>query len=163
MRSRTLTAGAGALVLFAASLVEAHKNVHSHVEVLHRRHRAHRDLFAPLGESREEEIEIRSAPPENFSEAVIEKRGGQCQFPTDAGLVAVTPGSQNGGWAMSPNQPCLPGKYCPYACPPGQVSMQWNPAATSYSFPISMVCVCLASSQHSLTSPGRWSILRREW
>lgn len=34
---------------------------------------------------------------------------GQCQFPTDAGLVAVTPGDQNAGWAMSPDQPCKPG------------------------------------------------------
>lgn len=69
----------------------------------------------------------------------VEKRGGQCQFPTDAGLVSVTPDKQNAGWAMSPNQPCLPGNYCPYACPPGQVSMQWDPKATSYSYPMSMV------------------------
>lgn len=69
----------------------------------------------------------------------LEKRGGQCQFPTDAGLVAITPDQQNAGWAMSPNQPCLPGHYCPYACPPGQVSMQWDPKATSYTYPQSMV------------------------
>ena len=31
-----------------------------------------------------------------------------CQFPSDKGLVAVTPGAQNAGWAMSPDQPCLP-------------------------------------------------------
>lgn len=68
-----------------------------------------------------------------------EKKDGQCQFPTDAGLVAVTPTEQNAGWAMSPNQPCLPGHYCPYACPPGQVSMQWDPEATSYTYPLSMV------------------------
>ena len=47
------------------------------------------------------------------------KRQSRCQFPTDVGLVPVTPDQQNGGWAMSPNQPCLPGNYCPYACPPG--------------------------------------------
>lgn len=34
---------------------------------------------------------------------------GQCEFPTDAGLVAVTPDQQNAGWAMSPDQPCKPG------------------------------------------------------
>lgn len=68
----------------------------------------------------------------------IERRNGQCQFPTNVGLVAVTPSEQNGGWAMSPNQPCLPGHYCPYACPPGQVMMQWDPAATSYTYPLSM-------------------------
>ncbi|KAL3445325.1 hypothetical protein BJX65DRAFT_281525 [Aspergillus insuetus] len=69
---------------------------------------------------------------------VHEKRGGACAFPSDAGLVSVTPGSKNAGWAMSPDQPCEPGNYCPYACPPGQVSMQWDPDATSYSFPMSM-------------------------
>jgi hypothetical protein len=47
------------------------------------------------------------------------KRQSHCQFPTDVGLVAVTPSEQNAGWAMSPNQPCLPGNYCPFACPSG--------------------------------------------
>lgn len=70
--------------------------------------------------------------------APVVKRG-TCAFPTDAGLVAVTPDQQNSGWAMSPDQPCLPGSYCPYACPPGQVMNQWNPAATSYVYPLSMV------------------------
>ena len=50
------------------------------------------------------------------------KRQAQCQFPTDCGLVAVTPDQENAGWAMSPNQPCLPGNYCPFACPSGIVS-----------------------------------------
>ncbi|KAL4984824.1 hypothetical protein BDW68DRAFT_166258 [Aspergillus falconensis] len=66
------------------------------------------------------------------------KRGSSCTFPTDAGLVAVTPSEMNAGWAMSPDQSCEPGNYCPYACPPGQVSMQWDPDATSYSYPMSM-------------------------
>ncbi|OJK04691.1 hypothetical protein ASPACDRAFT_74267 [Aspergillus aculeatus ATCC 16872] len=66
------------------------------------------------------------------------KQTGSCQFPSDAGLVAVTPGELNGGWAMSPDQECTPGGYCPYACPPGQVSMQWDPEATSYTYPLSM-------------------------
>lgn len=64
---------------------------------------------------------------------------GECQFPTDKGLVSVTPGAQNAGWAMSPDQPCKPGMYCPYACPPGQLMAQWDPKATSYSYPESMV------------------------
>ncbi|PYH48318.1 SUN domain-containing protein [Aspergillus saccharolyticus JOP 1030-1] len=68
----------------------------------------------------------------------VAKRTGSCQFPSDAGLVAVTPDELNGGWAMSPDQECTPGGYCPYACPPGQVSMQWDPEATSYSYPLSM-------------------------
>jgi hypothetical protein len=73
----------------------------------------------------------------------IEKRGGQCQFPSDAGLVAVTPGSSNAGWAMSPDQPCQPGHYCPYACPSGQMMAQWDPDATSYTYPQSMVLNCV--------------------
>ncbi|KAI5797977.1 hypothetical protein DFH27DRAFT_96443 [Peziza echinospora] len=63
---------------------------------------------------------------------------GKCQFPSDAGLVPVTPNLQNAGWAMSPDQPCNPGMYCPYACPPGQLMAQWDPSATSYSYPGSM-------------------------
>ncbi|PYI11851.1 hypothetical protein BO78DRAFT_425728 [Aspergillus sclerotiicarbonarius CBS 121057] len=71
-------------------------------------------------------------------DAPVAKRGGSCQFPSGAGLIAVTPGELNGGWAMSPNQECKPGGYCPYACPAGQVSMQWDPEATSYTYPLSM-------------------------
>lgn len=70
---------------------------------------------------------------------VQQKRGGSCKLPSDAGLVAVTPGEMNAGWAMSPDQSCEPGNYCPYACPSGQMSMQWDPEATSYSYPMSMV------------------------
>ena len=163
MRPRTLTASAGALFLFAASLVEAkHHRVHSHLEVLHRRHQAHRALFS-TAESGESGIALRSAPLETPSEDTnIERRGGQCQFPTDAGLVAITPGSQNAGWAMSPNQPCLPGNYCPYACPPGQVSMQWDPSATSYTYPESMVSSemkTLETQTGELTNSEWWSVL----
>src|SRR2546421_694459 len=149
MPSRTFPAIAGALLLLIAALGEAsHGHLHSHLQELYRRHRAHRDLFS-TAESGESGIELRSAPLERPShDANLERRDGQCQFPTDDGLVAITPGSQNAGWAMSPDQPCLPGNYCPYACPPGQLSMQWDPAATSYTYPQSMVssgaavCAC---------------------
>ncbi|KAL9019380.1 MAG: hypothetical protein Q9185_003366 [Variospora sp. 1 TL-2023] len=73
----------------------------------------------------------------NGKKAAIGKRTGQCQFPEEAGLVAVA-GSSNGGWAMSPDECCEPGGFCPYACPPGELSMQWDPKATSYSYPQSM-------------------------
>ncbi|KAK9455477.1 hypothetical protein V1511DRAFT_497847 [Dipodascopsis uninucleata] len=63
------------------------------------------------------------------------KRTTTCAFPSDDGLVSVTPGSSNGGWAMSPDQSCTAGSWCPYACPPGQVSLQWDPSATSYTYP----------------------------
>ncbi|TGZ78137.1 hypothetical protein EX30DRAFT_310450 [Ascodesmis nigricans] len=68
----------------------------------------------------------------------LEKRSGQCQFPTDAGLIAVTPKGKNAGWAMSPDKPCKPGMYCPYACPSGELMAQWDPKATEYKYPDSM-------------------------
>ncbi|UPK97018.1 hypothetical protein LCI18_007953 [Fusarium solani-melongenae] len=72
------------------------------------------------------------------SPAPIVKRGGQCQFPTDdPNMVAVTPDEKNGGWAMSPDQECKPGSYCPFACKPGMVMNQWDPDST-YDYPASM-------------------------
>ena len=121
-------------VLLLASLVSAKHGVHEHLEALHRRHHEHAARSVP--ETAESGVEIRSATPET---AAPEKRGGQCAFPYSDGIVPVTPGSQNAGWAMSPNQPCIPGGYCPYACPPGEVMMQWDPSATTYSYPESMV------------------------
>lgn len=108
---------AAALVGLIALAEAAHSHGHSH------HHRSHNDT--------------------DEGDLLVQKRGGKCQFPTDAGLVAVTPDSDNAGWAMSPDQSCSPGSYCPYACPPGQVSLQWNPEATSYTYPISMVCILL--------------------
>ncbi|KAJ5987521.1 hypothetical protein N7451_011886 [Penicillium sp. IBT 35674x] len=104
-------ARAAALVALIASVEAAH---HGH---LHARHHEARTV------------------PESIT---LQKKSGQCQFPTDAGLVSITPNEENAGWAMSPNQPCKPGNYCPYACPAGQVSMQWDPEATSYTYPMSM-------------------------
>ncbi|KAH3363953.1 hypothetical protein KXW94_005993 [Aspergillus fumigatus] len=110
-----MISGASALLWFVAS-VEASKHAHRH-------------------QMRNEHSAVHSVAEVG---APLEKRGGKCQFPTDAGLVAVTPNMKNAGWAMSPDQACEPGNYCPYACPPGQVSMQWDPEATSYSYPKSM-------------------------
>ncbi|KYK59317.1 hypothetical protein DCS_00447 [Drechmeria coniospora] len=62
---------------------------------------------------------------------VVEKRGGgTCAFPTnDRNLHAVTTDAMNAGWAMSPDQPCKPGSYCPYACQSGMVMAQWQPGS----------------------------------
>ena len=86
----------------------------------------------------------------NTAGRALVKRTGQCQFPEDAGLVAVGGGS-NAGWAMSPDQCCEPGGYCPYACPPGQLSMQWDPKATSYTYPQSMVSISNLCPWRTLT------------
>lgn len=102
--------------------------------VVRRSHRHHSSAHVSRAE-RGHGIELK-----NFE---VEKRTNKCEFPTDAGLVPVTPNDANGGWAMSPDQCCEPGNYCPYACPPGQVMAQWDPDATAYSYPQSMVCVVL--------------------
>ena len=129
---RFFEAGAtiGAVLLLQASLVCA-KHGHSHLDALERRHRHHIRDSIGAKEQPQQELELRAEE--------IQKRDGQCQFPTDAGLVAVTPESSNAGWAMSPDQKCLPGNYCPYACPSGQMMAQWDPSATSYSYPKSQV------------------------
>ncbi|MCJ1479763.1 hypothetical protein MMC13_008449 [Lambiella insularis] len=104
------------------------KHNHAHLNQLDLKHRHH------IREAQTSKVEDGGA----LDLREVSRRGGSCQFPTSAGLVAVTPGSQNAGWAMSPNQPCTPGMYCPYACPPGQVMNQWDPKATSYTYPASM-------------------------
>ena len=141
MRKRTITSSASALLLLLASVASAkHNGIHEHLEILHKRHRATREVIPRSTiEDGEQGVEIRGIPETSTTESDLEKRDGQCAFPADAGLVSVTPVSQNRGWAMSPNQPCQPGSYCPYACPPGQVSAQWDPSATTYSYPKSMV------------------------
>ncbi|KAM9927837.1 hypothetical protein OXX59_002266 [Metschnikowia pulcherrima] len=61
------------------------------------------------------------------------KRSNTCSIPTNAGLVQITPKSSNAGWALSPDQQCTAGSYCPYACPPGQLMNQWDSQATAYT------------------------------
>ncbi|GMM36533.1 hypothetical protein DASC09_038580 [Saccharomycopsis crataegensis] len=73
-----------------------------------------------------------------FDEAVeVSKRssGNDCEFPTDLGLVAVNEKGTGGGWAIAMDQTCKAGSWCPYACPPGYLSAQWDPEATSYTYP----------------------------
>ena len=108
-----------------SSLANA-KHGNAHLNALERRHQHHRHEHSSRAE-----LGLPAAP--------VEKRTNQCEFPSDAGLVAVTPNDQNGGWAMSPDQCCTADMYCPYACPPGQVMAQWDPDATAYSYPQSMV------------------------
>ena len=117
---------------FQTSLVCA-KHSHQHLDTLERRHQHHRR------DAHTSRAEVGHVVKLGSSEAPLERRGGSCQFPSNAGLVAITPNQQNAGWAMSPNQPCEPGNYCPYACPSGQMMAQWNPQATSYTYPQSMV------------------------
>ncbi|KFG79183.1 putative SUN domain protein (Adg3) [Metarhizium anisopliae] len=92
----------------------------------HRMHQAYQRLAHPHGH-------VHSRAESN----VLVKRG-TCAFPTDdPNLVAVTPDQKNAGWAMSPDQECKPGSYCPIACKPGMVMNQWDPDST-YTYPASM-------------------------
>lgn len=91
------------------------------------------------------------------------KRSKQCQFPTDDGdLVAITPGEKNAGWAMSPDQECLPGNYCPIACRSGMVMAQWDPDS-KYEYPSSMVRTPGQSKADEVPDPllEWWLVLRR--
>ncbi|KAF4126713.1 Beta-glucosidase (SUN family) [Geosmithia morbida] len=92
-----------------------------------------------------------------YSHDQLETRS-TCEFPADAdpNLVAVTPESENAGWAMSPDQPCKPGSYCPYACKPGMVMAQWDPDST-YTYPASMNggVYCDKSGQVSKPFPSK--------
>ncbi|KAF5874096.1 putative sun domain protein [Botrytis fragariae] len=109
----------------------------SHLDILQKRHSHNR---------------IHASPRAEDSKNLLQKRG-TCEFPTDAGLVAVTPDSKNAGWAMSPDQACTPGSYCPYACPPGEVMAQWNPKATSYTYPLSMDGGLYCDSNGKISKP----------
>ena len=129
MRFLEQKAAVGAAIVLLAAVSEAR---HSHnrpvqLENLERRHghgHSHKNAY--------------SSRAEHEDEPAVDKRD-ICSFPLTAGLVAVTPGSENAGWAMSPDQPCTAGKFCPYACPPGQLMGQWDADATTYSYPASMV------------------------
>jgi hypothetical protein len=120
-------------VLFLLAVPCAAKHSHSlhHLEMVHKRHsHVHKHDHARIYASKRAEA----------LEAKVVKRT-TCAFPTGLGLVPVSSNSQNGGWALSPDQACVADSYCPYACPPGQVMHQWNPKATSYTYPLSIVCL----------------------
>jgi hypothetical protein len=143
------TAIAAAILAFSLPAEAKHGRRLSHLDVLGKRH-SHKRIHA--------------SPRAEAVESGLQKRGGSCAFPTDAGLVAVTPGSSNAGWAMSPDQTCSPGSYCPYACPSGQVMAQWDPTATSYTYPASMVRLFATTGRIWLMKfLERWSLLRQEW
>lgn len=153
MKLLHIQAAIGSAILLLSSPCEAkHPRQLSHLEVMGRRHNHKRAHSSPRVETIED----------GGSRDGL-KRRGTCDFPHGSGLVAVTPGSSNAGWAMSPDQPCTPGNYCPYACPPGQVMAQWNPLATSYTYPLSMVSGCKWKSEFLLIFLGRRTLLRFGW
>ncbi|KAJ2720838.1 hypothetical protein GGI07_004360 [Coemansia sp. Benny D115] len=82
---------------------------------------------------------------------------GAVRFPWNYGnsdnVVPITPGSSNGGWAMSPDQQCRPNSWCPYACAPGFYSAQWDPSAALYNGKGSMNGGLYADGSGKLSKP----------
>jgi hypothetical protein len=141
-----------ALVIFAPACeaTAAHRRIHNLFEKKH----THLHVRQP----EHDETQSRAADPSLLKRST-------CAFPADAdpNLVAITPDSTNGGWAMSPDQSCDTDSYCPYACKPGMVMAQWDPDS-SFTYPASMV------SPHQpirpdfkLTSLERWLVLQQQW
>lgn len=136
MKSATLRAlvGSALLSLAAQPFVAASGHRHRHLHQQHNKNHTHGDQFE-------------LAKPRR-----LVNRAGQCAFPESAGLVAITPGSSNAGWAMSPDQECTAGSYCPYACPPGQLMNQWK-VGTTYTYPESMDGGLYCDESGSMTKP----------
>lgn len=122
MKLESLQAALGAAIaILSISPVDA-SLAHRHLHHLDHRH---------------SHLHVHRSPSPAISGSVL-KRGGSCQFPNDdPNLVAITPNAMNAGWAMSPDQECKPGNYCPIACKPGMVMAQWDPHST-YTYPASM-------------------------
>ncbi|RKF66835.1 putative secreted beta-glucosidase adg3 [Golovinomyces cichoracearum] len=126
---------AGVVLLLTISYSEAyvhkHKSYHAKIPLAHSHHNLLKLRNLNETDSNNEEL-----PSKDYHG--IKKETSKCEFPSDAGLVAVTPKAKNAGWAMSPDEQCSPGSYCPYACPSGKVMAQWNPEAKAYTYPQSM-------------------------
>ncbi|AET37719.1 uncharacterized protein Ecym_1495 [Eremothecium cymbalariae DBVPG len=90
-----------------------------------------------------------------ISQAAVIKREGTCSFPNSNGMVAVQTKGKNGGWAMSSDQECTYGSYCPYACPPGQLMGQWDQSSTSYTYPGSMNGGLYCDENGNLQKPNK--------
>ncbi|KAI2635015.1 hypothetical protein GGS21DRAFT_88604 [Xylaria nigripes] len=133
MKTTTLQATVGsAIVLLAAQpchassrqLGDVHHEYLSSTDRSNKRYgyTSSNAAFNPRYEGRQSEKQLQA------------RSGAKCQFPSNKGLVAVTPDAKNGGWALAPDQECVDGTWCPIACPSGQLMAQWKPG-THYAFP----------------------------
>ncbi|ODQ65724.1 hypothetical protein NADFUDRAFT_82704 [Nadsonia fulvescens var. elongata DSM 6958] len=118
--------------LVALTLLASATSAHS---TLKHKHHQHTNTIELVKRTETSSSDHHSFAREIQPEQQKKRSSKTCDFPTDAGLVSVTPNELNAGWAMSPDQPCTAGSWCPYACPPGQVSLQWDPKVTSYEYP----------------------------
>jgi hypothetical protein len=83
----------------------------------------------------------------------MHKRDTTCAFPNSDGMVAVfnTKVANSEGWAQ--DGPCMANSYCQYACQPGYLMGQWNPAVTSYTYPGSQQGGLFCDSNGQLSKP----------
>ncbi|KAK3944774.1 hypothetical protein QBC46DRAFT_145937 [Diplogelasinospora grovesii] len=118
MKLTTLQAaiGSASLLFFAQPTIATHGHRHAHEQYGKRHAHSH------------QELELVEAPK-------VEKRA-TCSLPSHPDLVPV-PGGSNNGFAMSPDQSCTDGTWCPIACVSGKVMAQWEPNS-SYVYPQSM-------------------------
>jgi hypothetical protein len=124
MRLSTFQAAIGsASILLSAQPVSANLG-HRHAHLEHARRHGH-------GHGHSHEAgEVLGAPK-------VAARKAACTLPDHPDLVRV-PGKDNHGFAMSPDEPCEDGKWCPIACVSGKLMAQWKPN-TTYTYPESMV------------------------
>ncbi len=142
MKLESLQAALGsAILLLGAQHCSAHGHRHSHSHLNHK----HGLLHA-----------VHDAAAVEEERRIEERAGAGCSPPSDSDIVLVTPGLANKGWAMSPDQSCTPGNYCPIACKTGKVMAQWEPNST-YTYPQSMV----GSQAFCMTCIGRLMIAER--
>ncbi|KAK0636872.1 hypothetical protein B0T17DRAFT_92654 [Bombardia bombarda] len=122
MRLTTFQAALGSASLFFAaspvSATHAHRQAHEEYGKRHSHNDHHQSGELLRSEARN-----------------VQKRA-PCSLPDHPDLIHV-PGDVNNGFAMSPDEPCEDGKYCPFACAPGKVMAQWEPNST-YVYPQSM-------------------------
>jgi hypothetical protein len=136
MRLSSVQAALGsALVLLAdhqCSASAAHQKAHQQVhQQLAKRH------AAAHGHAERQPQKPWEPNPEDLV-GMPKRTSLRCPLPNDPDLVVVTPSAMNEGWAMSPDQPCTAGTWCPIACKAGKVMAQWEPNST-YTYPASMV------------------------
>lgn len=137
MKVTTLQAAIGSVALLLtaqpAGATHSHRLAHAQYSKRQHGHTHHH-----------EQLDLIDAPK------AVEKRA-TCSLPDHPDLVVV-PGKMNNGFAMSPDQECAHGGYCPIACVPGKVMAQWKPH-TSYTYPESMVSpIPFSSSGHGSDS-----------
>ncbi|KAI0478746.1 beta-glucosidase-domain-containing protein [Xylariaceae sp. FL0804] len=128
MKTATMQAALGSAILMLAVPATADAAHHRHQNRHHSLHTERRTEavtreFSTLNNATNPRYESRKADG-------IGKRGATCEFPSNKGAISITPGSTNAGWALSPDMECADGKWCPIACPPGQVMNQWKPDTT---------------------------------